>query len=47
MESLLERKNFEKAMLERQLNSRPGPELASYMQGYTLGRSTSMEPQED
>lgn len=39
MESLLERKNLEKAMLERQLSAKPAPELASYIEGYMLART--------
>eukprot|EP01047_Picozoa_sp_COSAG01_P057545 COSAG01_NODE_6664_length_3557_cov_2.259977_4_plen_158_part_00 len=38
MESLLERKNLEKAVLERRLSSKPSPELASYIEGFKIGQ---------
>ena len=44
MESLLERKNLEKAMLERQLSAKPPPELASYIEGYMLAATNKEDP---
>ena len=44
MESLLERKNLEKAVLERRLKSKPPPELASYIEGYKIGMIGELPP---
>ena len=37
MEQLLEKKEMEHSSMQRQLRSRPAPELSSYIEGYKIG----------